>query len=132
MHLHHQNPDQTFAMDVNAKRAIDEIRVDDLIAEAVVAWPLPSRRATQLIADTLQRLSDALDAVDTTAHPGVPGQAWEVVAARTQSLLGEVPTISPRVAPRTRTDRAEGRPKRQNSGPRGGRFKPVERPPSVD
>jgi serine/threonine-protein kinase HipA len=118
MHLHHQGGDRTFAMDVNGKRAMDEIGADDLIAEAST-WPLSARRAIQLVADTLGRLSDALDSIDTAAYPGVPDAAWEVVARRTRALLAGVPAITP---PRPRTGRTAIQPREPKGTPRGGRF----------
>jgi serine/threonine-protein kinase HipA len=121
MHLHHRLGDRTFAMDVNAKRAIDEIGVDDLIAEAT-AWPLPGRRAIRLIADTLERLAGALDSVDCAAYPGVPDAAWEVVSRRTRALLAAVPAVTPAPAPRPATERAAHQPRDPKGTPQGGRF----------
>jgi serine/threonine-protein kinase HipA len=121
MHLHHRDGDRTFAMDVNGKRAMDEIGADDLLAEATT-WPLSGRRAIQLVGDTLGRLSDALDSIDTAAYPGVPDTAWEVVARRTRVLLAGVPSITPSAAPRSRAGRTAIQPREPKGTPRGGRF----------
>jgi serine/threonine-protein kinase HipA len=120
MHLHHPTADRVFAMDVNGKAAIDSIGAVDLIDEAL-AWPLPRRRAVTAIGDTLRQLAEALDSLETTAYPGVPDQAWDIVRERTRRLLSEVPAVTePSSPPVRRGVVAQARVPKGKPG--GGRF----------
>jgi serine/threonine-protein kinase HipA len=119
MHLHHPTADRVFAMDVNGKSAMDSIRAADLIDEAL-AWPLPRRRAVNAVGDTLRQLAQALDSVETTAYPGVPGRAWDNVRERTRQLLSDVPASQPSGHPARRRDVAQSRVPKGKPG--GGRF----------
>jgi serine/threonine-protein kinase HipA len=130
MHLHHQNADRVFAMDVNSKMSIDEISVADLITEAEL-WPLPHRRAVRTVAETLQRLDYALTSTDTTAYPGIPELAWEMVTARTRELLKGVPALSRTSTSQTGVRRASQQARRPKGKPRGGQFAPPN-PPATE
>lgn len=122
MHLHHEGADRTFAMEINSKTAMDDMVLEDLVAESV-AWPLPRTRAFRVVTETLDRLAEALNAVDTSAYPGVPDQAWDVVRTRTRSLLDSALAAVPgRVsAGRGRNPRRQ-QPRIPKGKPGGGRF----------
>jgi len=121
MHLHHPTANRAFAMDVNGKNAIDSIGAIDLIDEAL-AWPLPRRRAVSAIGDTLRQLAEALDSVQTSAYPGVPDQAWEIVRKRIRQLMSGVPAITqPSGAPARRPGAVE-QPRIPKGKPGGGRY----------
>jgi serine/threonine-protein kinase HipA len=89
MHLHHTSTNRTFAMNVNGKSIIDSITVDDLLAEAV-HWPMPKRRASLTIAETLHNLWTVLTTFDHSRYPGVPEAAFNVVEERTRGLIGQL------------------------------------------
>jgi hypothetical protein len=76
-------------MNVNGKSKIDSITVDDLLAEAV-HWPMPKRRASLTVAETLHNLWAALTTLDHSRYPGVPEAAFNVVEERTRSLIGQL------------------------------------------
>jgi serine/threonine-protein kinase HipA len=90
MHLHHKSANRTFAMNVNGKSEIDDITVDDLLAEAS-HWRMPRRRALLTVAETLHGLSAELTALDRGRYPGVPDVAFRVVQERTLNLIGQLP-----------------------------------------
>jgi serine/threonine-protein kinase HipA len=89
MNLHRTSANRTFAMNVNGKSIIDSITVDDLLAEAG-HWPMPNRRASLTVAETLHNLWAALAALDHGRYPGVPAAAFRVVEGRTRELIGQL------------------------------------------
>jgi serine/threonine-protein kinase HipA len=89
MHLHHISANRSFAMNVNGKSIIDSITVDDLLAEAV-HWPMPKRRASFTVAETLHNLWAALTTLDHSRYPGAPEAAFNVVEERTRGLIGQL------------------------------------------
>jgi serine/threonine-protein kinase HipA len=121
MHLHHEGAGRMFAMDVNSKTAIDDIAAADLVAEAV-SWPLPSGRAIRVIEETLRRTLETLDALDASAHPGVPERAWDVVRTRTRALLDSLPAAEAGRSSPKRGDGNRGQPRIPKGKPGGGRF----------
>jgi hypothetical protein len=90
MHLHHTSASRTFAMNVNGKSGIDGITVDDLLAEAS-HWPMPRRRASLTVAETLHNLWADLKTLDHSRYPGVPEAAFHVVEERARGLIGQLP-----------------------------------------
>ncbi len=90
MHLHHTSASRIFAMNVNGKSEIDSITVDDLLAEAS-HWPMPSRRASLTVAETLHNLWAELTTLDHGRYPGVSEVAFHVVEERTRGLIGQLP-----------------------------------------
>lgn len=85
MHLHHRSADRDFAMDVAGARGMDTITAADLVGE-VSSWDVTNRRAQRLVDEAIDRVAQALNAVDQDAHPGVPPNAWSVVKGRAKSL----------------------------------------------
>lgn len=81
MHLHLDRDNLRSALDINGKLLQEDISIIDLIAEGV-GWGLPERRARRVVASTANDLAAALDSIDRDQHPGVSGEAWEIVEAR--------------------------------------------------
>ncbi len=90
MHLHHRPDDRRNALDINGKFIVDEITVDDVVAEGV-GWGLPVRRARRVVSDTIEAVRGALVEIDRSAHPNVSEQAWAVVDRRTQEAADRLP-----------------------------------------
>lgn len=105
MHLHHKRDQRRFALDLNSKFLIDELTVDDVIAEGQ-AWRLPKRRATRVVREVAEGLSTVLADVDRTQHPGVQPTAWQIVERRTADALQRLEELesstSAPTPPRTR------------------------------
>ena len=93
MHLHHRRDNRRFALDVNGRHRMEELTVDDVIAEAI-SWGLPARRARRVVTDTTAALSEALRTVDRAAHPGVSEAAWELVSTRVATAAASLPVTS--------------------------------------
>lgn len=91
VHLHHDRDNRRFALDVNGKQLVAEIRTDDLVAEGV-GWGLPARRAGRVVTRTVSDLAAALDEIDVDEHPGVPEEAWRVVRSRVAEAERSVAT----------------------------------------
>jgi serine/threonine-protein kinase HipA len=91
MHLHHKSAHRIFAMKVNDKLEIDEITVDDLIAEAS-KWPMSNRRAMLTVAETLHNMWAALANLDPGRYPGMPAVALDIVQDRTRHLISQLPS----------------------------------------
>lgn len=91
MHLHHQSASQQFAMKINDKLDVNDITVADLIAEAG-NWPMPYRRASLTITETLHNLRAALAKLDPDSYPGVPPEALQIVRDRTHDLISQLPS----------------------------------------
>ena len=85
MHEHTGVSSGLLAMKIAAKSAIAEITADDLVAEGQ-SWGMAPRRATRVVADTVEAVRDGLDTIDRVAHPGVSDDAWDVVSARARKL----------------------------------------------
>lgn len=82
MHLHlPRGTEPVSALDVNGKYFIEDITLDDIVAEAS-GWGLPEKRATRVVAATAEELFDALKQIDRDHHPGVPDAAWDIVNER--------------------------------------------------
>ncbi len=90
MHLHHRPDDRRNALDVNGKLLVDEITIEDVVAEGV-GWGLPARRAERVVSDIVEAVRVALVQVDRSAHPHVSAQAWAVVDRRTQEAADRLP-----------------------------------------
>ncbi|MBD8077853.1 HipA domain-containing protein [Cellulosimicrobium arenosum] len=89
MHLHHAHASRVFAMDVAGERDMDEISGEHLVTEGT-SWGVPRRRASRVVARTLDDLATALGEIDRYAHPGVGRQAWRTVTERTAALRSGV------------------------------------------
>lgn len=99
MHLHHPTSERRFGFDVDGQNHLDLIDAPTLVAEGR-AWRLPERRATQLVASTLEALANALETEDRAHHPGVSDAAFETVVRWVSRLLAGAPRVAP--APRAR------------------------------
>jgi serine/threonine-protein kinase HipA len=86
MHLHHPRDNRRSALDVNGKFLIEELTIDDVVAEGE-AWRLPARRSRRVVTETVRALADALAGIDRAEHPGVAPAAWSVVEQRTFAAL---------------------------------------------
>lgn len=90
MHLHHRPDDRRNALDINGKFLIDELTIDDVVAEGV-GWGLPAARAKRVVAHTVEAVRGALAGIDRSAHPNVSEQAWAVVDRRTEEAADRLP-----------------------------------------
>lgn len=90
MHLHHRRDNRRFALDVNGKFLVDEVTIDDVVAEGR-SWGLPERRAIRVVNRTLSQLAEAFSAIDHSAHPGVSAEAWDLVEKRILDALARHP-----------------------------------------
>lgn len=86
MHLHHRRDNRRFALDVNGKFLVDEVTVDDVVAEGR-SWGLPERRAIRVVNRVLSQVAEAFSAIDRSAHLGVRAEAWDVVERRIRDAL---------------------------------------------
>ncbi|MGH3351451.1 MAG: type II toxin-antitoxin system HipA family toxin [Nocardioides sp.] len=86
MHLHHRRDNRRFAMDVNGKFLVDQVTIDDVVAEAR-SWGLPERRAIRVVNGTLSQIAEAFSAIDRSVHPGVSVDAWDLVGKRIDGAL---------------------------------------------
>jgi serine/threonine-protein kinase HipA len=107
MHMHHPRDNRRFALDINGKHVIDQISIDDLVAEGR-SWGLPERRARAVVEETTTGLAAALSDLDRNAHPGVPSGAWDVVDERVMTATDPI----------TRGVGAAGEDTRRRRGPR--------------
>ncbi|WP_340538534.1 type II toxin-antitoxin system HipA family toxin [Nocardioides sp. GXZ039] len=82
MHLHHDRDNRRSALDLNHKFLMNDITIDDVIAEGT-AWGIPERRAHRVVTSTAEDLATALQEIDRGDHPGVPPRAWDLVEERT-------------------------------------------------
>lgn len=95
MHLHHRRDNRRFALDVNGKFLVDEVTIDDVVAEGR-SWGLPERRAIRVVNRTLSQLAEAFSAIDRSAHPGVSAEAWDLVEKRIlDALVWDLDQVSP-------------------------------------
>ncbi|HSY15195.1 MAG TPA: HipA domain-containing protein [Jatrophihabitantaceae bacterium] len=81
MHLHHGRKVPLSAMDINGKFRMNDITIDDVVAEGV-SWGLPPARVHRLVTGTAAALTEAIDAIDPDDYPGVPSKAWRTVSTR--------------------------------------------------
>lgn len=93
MHLHHPRDNRRFALDMNGKFQVTNIRIDDLVLEGI-SWGLPRRRAVRVVAETTTTLVQALDGLDRRLHAGVSDEAWTSVADRILSAESSMPAQS--------------------------------------
>lgn len=91
MHLHHRPDDRRNALDINGTFLIDELTIDDVVAEGI-GWGLPATRARRVVSDTVESLRAALVEIDRSAHPNVSEAAWAVVDRRTKEAADRLPT----------------------------------------
>ena len=95
MHLHHRRDNRRFALDVNGKFLVDEVTIDDVVAEGR-SWGLPERRAIRVVNRTLSQVAEAFSAIDRSAHPGVSAEAWDLVEKRVHdALVWDLDRVSP-------------------------------------
>lgn len=85
MHLHSSASSGRLAMHVAGVDRFDALTLDDVIVEAG-RWGVTPRRAHRIVTGTADAVADALGGIDHGRHPGVPAEAWEVVASRTSVL----------------------------------------------
>lgn len=97
MHLHHARDNRRSALDVNGKFLMNDIAIDDVIAEGT-GWGIPERRARSVVYTTARDLAAALDVIDRHDHPGVSAEAWGVVDDRVLRAVndGRLALASPR------------------------------------
>ncbi|GAA3594041.1 hypothetical protein GCM10022223_06300 [Kineosporia mesophila] len=107
MHLHHEREARRFALDVNGKHLVEDVALNDLIAEGT-SWGLPTPRAQKTVEQTVHDLSIALDRINPALYPGVTDEAWarvrdRVVQATEVRVLPttSATTVTDRSAPRT-------------------------------
>lgn len=89
MHLHHPRVDRRVALDINGTFLVQDITIEDLVAEGRT-WGLPERRAASVVNGAARDLADALAAINRDAHPGVSEEAWEVVEGRVHQAADPV------------------------------------------
>lgn len=87
MHLHHPGANRLSALDINGKYGMENISVDDLIAEGV-SWGLTAPRARSVVTETVEQLRAALGGIDLGRYPTVPDIAIETVQDRLTTNLG--------------------------------------------
>ncbi len=109
MHLHHRPDDRRNALDVNGKFLVDEITIEEVVAEGV-GWGLPARRAERVVSYIVEAVRVALVQIDRSAHPHVSAQAWAVVDRRTQEAADRLP------ASQSATRRTGAGPERASGG----------------
>lgn len=86
MHLHHPHAETRFAMDVDGSRDVHRLSPARLTSEAT-SWGMPSRLASRVVRETLERLDAALVDLDRDLYPGVGEEAWRSVDGRVRRLL---------------------------------------------
>lgn len=77
--------DDRLAMRIDDVRRTDRVTLDRLIAEAA-AWGMSRNAATELVADLLDRLPEAVEQA-AQETPGVPGELLALVEAQRNRLL---------------------------------------------
>lgn len=84
MYLHHPGPHLS-AMDVDSTAEMDRIGGSELVVEAR-SWGLTTRRARTAVADTLDQMVDAVEAIELREQPGVSDEAVDTVLRRVALL----------------------------------------------
>lgn len=92
-HLHHPGPHR-LALDLAGESDLAAATIHHLVDE-IGTWGVPADAARGVVVDTADRLAAALEAIDRTAHPGVPDDAWSVIDERVRSGCATLATSSP-------------------------------------
>lgn len=115
----------TLALFVNDRHDINEVDVDDLVAEAA-RWGLTSAASRRIVGDLLERLPPAIDSASDTLSP--PERLVEVIAGRVAQASCQVVQL-PGVRP---TGRNAGHPAVMSGVTRCSRCgRPLHSPESV-
>lgn len=87
-HLHHPGPHRT-ALDLAGESDYAALTARHVIEE-VRSWGVPEAAARAAVLDVASDLSGALTAVERGHHPGVPGEAWDILVERVARCLADL------------------------------------------